>query len=105
MKRASAICLALALLLGGGGTLYAQAVQVDSSIPDYSRTSGVSGPLGLGLSIVKHLMRLHGGRVRVGSEFGAGSVFFLEFPRDPATRSESDLLESRRTPRRFPTVG
>jgi hypothetical protein len=105
MKRASAICLGLALLLGGGATLCAQAVKVDSSIPDYSRISGVSGSLGLDLSIVKHLMRLHGGRVRVESELGAGSLFFLEFPRDPATRSESDRLESRRRPRRFPTVG
>jgi two-component system phosphate regulon sensor histidine kinase PhoR len=63
------------------------------------------GGTGLGLSIVKHLMRLHGGRVRVESELGAGSLFFLEFPSDPATRSESDLLESGRTPRRFPKVG
>jgi two-component system phosphate regulon sensor histidine kinase PhoR len=50
---------------------------------DESREQGGTG---LGLSIVKHLMRLHGGRVRVESELGAGSVFFLEFPRDPATR-------------------
>jgi len=63
------------------------------------------GGTGLGLSIVKHLMRLHGGRVRVESEFGAGSVFFLEFPRDPPTRSESTPPESDRRPRHSPTAG
>jgi len=35
---------------------------------------------GLGLAIVKHLMRLHGGQVRLDSELGRGSRFTLEFP-------------------------
>jgi len=34
---------------------------------------------GLGLAIVKHLMRLHGGQVRVESELGQGSRFVLSF--------------------------
>ncbi len=34
---------------------------------------------GLGLAIVKHLMRLHGGQVRVESELGQGSRFVLTF--------------------------
>ncbi|MCU0231916.1 MAG: cell wall metabolism sensor histidine kinase WalK [Acidobacteria bacterium] len=34
---------------------------------------------GLGLAIVKHLMRLHGGQVRVESELGRGSKFVLTF--------------------------
>lgn len=38
------------------------------------------GGTGLGLAIVKHLVRLHGGRVRVESELGRGSRFELEFP-------------------------
>jgi two-component system phosphate regulon sensor histidine kinase PhoR len=42
--------------------------------------SGNKAGTGLGLAIVKHLMRLHGGRVRVESELGRGSRFFLEFP-------------------------
>lgn len=39
------------------------------------------GGTGLGLAIVKHLMRLHGGQVRVESVLGSGSRFALEFPR------------------------
>ena len=40
------------------------------------------GGTGLGLAIVKHLMRLHGGAVRVESEAGRGTRFILEFPGD-----------------------
>jgi len=39
-----------------------------------------AGGTGLGLAIVKHLMRLHGGAVRLRSELGHGSRFELEFP-------------------------
>jgi two-component system, OmpR family, phosphate regulon sensor histidine kinase PhoR len=46
---------------------------------DKARSREVGGT-GLGLAIVKHLMRLHGGSVRVESEHGRGSRFILEFP-------------------------
>ena len=45
--------------------------------PARARTEGGTG---LGLAIVKHLMRLHGGTVRVESELGRGSRFVLELP-------------------------
>jgi len=38
---------------------------------------------GLGLSIVKHVMRAHRGKVEVDSEPGKGSAFTLVFPRKP----------------------
>ncbi len=48
--------------------------------PERSRAAGGTG---LGLAIVKHLMRLHGGEVRLESELGRGSRFTLEFPEPP----------------------
>ena len=46
------------------------------------RTDAGSGPqgTGLGLAIVDHVMRGHGGFVRVDSEPGHGSTFTLHFP-------------------------
>ena len=38
------------------------------------------GSTGLGLSIVKHIVDLHGARISVRSEAGKGSTFLLEFP-------------------------
>ncbi|HQR39399.1 MAG TPA: HAMP domain-containing sensor histidine kinase [Blastocatellia bacterium] len=35
---------------------------------------------GLGLSLVKHIVEAHGGRVQVTSEVGSGSTFTLQFP-------------------------
>ena len=37
---------------------------------------------GLGLSIVRRIVELHGGRVRVDSTSGRGSAFFIEFPNE-----------------------
>jgi signal transduction histidine kinase len=46
------------------------------------QTDAGSGPqgTGLGLAIVDHVMRGHGGFVRVDSELGRGSTFSLHFP-------------------------
>lgn len=47
-----------------------------------SRTSNPFGEFGLGLSIVRQLVRLHGGTVDVESQKGAGTRFVLRFPPD-----------------------
>ena len=48
-----------------------------------SRRSGKGG-YGLGLFMVRHIMRAHGGEVKLESEKGRGSCFRLVFPRQPA---------------------
>jgi two-component system phosphate regulon sensor histidine kinase PhoR len=40
------------------------------------------GGTGLGLAIVKHLAKSHGGEVSVSSQFGQGSMFVIELPRN-----------------------
>jgi two-component system phosphate regulon sensor histidine kinase PhoR len=49
-----------------------------------SRDSGDSGT-GLGLSIAKHLVELHGGRVRVENRQPHGALFTIYLPRSPHT--------------------
>jgi CheY-like chemotaxis protein/two-component sensor histidine kinase len=55
------------------------------------------GGLGIGLSLVKQLAELHGGRVRAASSGpGKGSTFVVELPL--AARSENTPVEPRATP-------
>jgi signal transduction histidine kinase len=35
---------------------------------------------GIGLSLVKHIVEMHGGNIKVESELGLGSTFIVEIP-------------------------
>jgi two-component system phosphate regulon sensor histidine kinase PhoR len=59
---------------------------------DASR-SRVIGSTGLGLSIVRHLVRALGGDVRVESQVGRGSTFTVRLPRSPRQRENPTLFE------------
>jgi two-component system, OmpR family, phosphate regulon sensor histidine kinase PhoR len=48
------------------------------------------GSTGLGLSIVKNIVDLHGGKITVTSQEGKGSIFQLEFP-GPRSTSASEV--------------
>jgi signal transduction histidine kinase len=50
------------------------------------------GGSGLGLSISRSLVRMHGGELRVESELGQGATFRLRIPRDPLARVANDQL-------------
>lgn len=41
----------------------------------------IIGDAGLGLSIVKHIVQVHGGEITVKSKLGKGSSFILQMPR------------------------
>lgn len=48
------------------------------------KSHGAAGGSGLGLALVKHIAREHGGEVELRSELGRGAVFTLRFPLAPA---------------------
>lgn len=61
-----------------------------------SRSGRIQG-VGIGLSVVKHIMDAHDGRVDVSSEPGTGSSFTLIFPQRPSqTRNSPHETHSRR---------
>ncbi len=62
------------------------------------RLSRVAGGLGLGLSIVKGNVDVLGGSIRLESEKGKGSTFFVEIPYAPVTPAGKKLLDATAAP-------
>jgi signal transduction histidine kinase len=50
----------------------------------------ISGGIGLGLSITRHLVALHGGKMNLDSEIGKGSTFHFYIPLPALDHSQSD---------------
>ena len=55
-----------------------------------ARALGTRGS-GLGLSLVRHILNAHGGRVKLESQTGKGSVFTLIFPVAPLSRDQAPM--------------
>ena len=47
-----------------------------------STSSGEPGAAGLGLAIVRDIVRMHGGRIQLRSDAGQGACFTIELPQD-----------------------
>ena len=82
-------CLKIAVIDSGIGIseeniqkLFQPFIQIDSALNrQYSGT-------GLGLSLVKRLVELHGGNVELTSELGVGSCFAIELPASPMRHTQ-----------------
>ena len=66
------------------GKVFEKFYQVDSS------ATRRYGGAGLGLSIVKEIIQLHGGRIWVESEDGRGCSFFFTLPKNPDTPAATE---------------
>ncbi len=60
----------------------------------YYQVAGQAYGSGIGLSLVKKYVKLHGGRIIVESELGKGSTFTVRLPMLPFAEEESELAAS-----------
>jgi signal transduction histidine kinase len=65
----------MGILPGDVERIFDRFLQLDDS------TTREVGGLGIGLTLVRHFTRLHGGRVEVASQVGEGSTFTVRIPR------------------------
>jgi PAS domain S-box-containing protein len=78
--------------------LFKPFIQIDSALNrQYAGT-------GLGLSLVKRLVEIHGGRVGVSSEFGVGSCFTVDLPCGDHVSAFSPGLVNQQAPSDFDPI-
>ncbi len=76
----------------GAGSLQPRlAASADSSRCAGADVTRASQGAGLGFAIARSLVELHGGRLRVRSRVGSGSVAVLSLPRQPITAAQHSL--------------
>ncbi len=74
----------------GPGISAEMLTQIFEDYQQVEETGGTAGTSGLGLAISKRIVELHGGRIWVESEAGAGSSFFFVLPvHQPVWQQES----------------
>lgn len=69
-------------------SIFDRFVQVDKSLSRNREGSGI------GLSLVKSLIEMHGGKISVESEYGSGSEFIIELPEAGLAESETIILDA-----------
>ena len=68
-------------------SIFKRFIQVDKSLSRHREGSGV------GLSLVKSLVELHKGTIKLISEYGKGSEFIMEFPINILPPNENTILD------------
>ncbi len=69
-------------------SIFERFVQVDKSLSRNREGSGI------GLSLVKSLVEMQGGTIRVESQYGSGSEFIIELPETGLSESETIILDA-----------
>ncbi|MBX4261631.1 PAS domain S-box protein [Clostridium estertheticum] len=69
-------------------SIFERFVQVDKSLSRDREGSGI------GLSLVKSLVEMHGGTIRVESQYGSGSEFIIDLPEIGLPENQSFILDS-----------
>ncbi|GHU93373.1 hybrid sensor histidine kinase/response regulator [Bacteroidia bacterium] len=69
---------------------------------DYRRFNTIG--TGIGLSLTKDLVNLHKGTIRVESEVGVGTTFFVQLPIHQAAYSENEIDECTYMPKDIPEI-
>jgi signal transduction histidine kinase len=68
-------------------SIFKRFIQVDKSLSRHREGSGI------GLSLVKSLVELHNGTIKLISEYGKGSEFIMEFPVNVLPPNENTVLD------------
>jgi signal transduction histidine kinase/DNA-binding LacI/PurR family transcriptional regulator/AraC-like DNA-binding protein/CheY-like chemotaxis protein len=78
----------------GGGIPAEQQERIFEPFVTMENNRRIAGGIGLGLSITRHLVALHGGRMTLNSETGKGSAFHIHLPLPTIEHNQARPTES-----------